>query len=226
MQAQSLTITDCKVTNAQGNALSLFKCAGTISGNTITGAADNALFALDSRLTIRTNIVAQSGNGGIRVWRSRKENDGSIDRRQRDRGYACARRRRRAERQRHQRVSRRRRDCARQCHPARRLLRHSRQCRLAYPRDREQMLRARRGRDLFRIRFRGCDHRRQFHRRRGGRHRRHQYGPGRPRRGGAQQHHPQSHQQAAAGRARIHTASASASRPIRWSPATESRTRR
>ncbi len=78
MQAQSVAITDCKVINAQGNALSLYKCAGTISGNTITGATDNALFALDSRLTIRTNIVAQSGNGGIRVWRSRKENDGSI----------------------------------------------------------------------------------------------------------------------------------------------------
>jgi uncharacterized secreted repeat protein (TIGR03808 family) len=77
MAAQSLSITDCKVVNAQGSALSLYKCAGTISGNTITGAADNALFCLDSKLLIRANTIVKSGNGGIRVWRSAKRSDGS-----------------------------------------------------------------------------------------------------------------------------------------------------
>ena len=46
---------------------------------TITGAADNALFCNDSRgLMITANIIAKSGNGGIRVWQSDKRRDGSL----------------------------------------------------------------------------------------------------------------------------------------------------
>ena len=47
--------------------------------NTITGAADNALFCNDSRgLVIAANMIAKSGNGGIRVFQSDKRYDGAL----------------------------------------------------------------------------------------------------------------------------------------------------
>ena len=46
---------------------------------TITGAADNALYLQrQPRLLIAANIIAKSGNGGIRVWQSDKRHDGSL----------------------------------------------------------------------------------------------------------------------------------------------------
>ncbi|WP_137045549.1 TIGR03808 family TAT-translocated repetitive protein [Pseudolabrys sp. FHR47] len=73
-----LTIADCVIVNAGGNAVALTHCTGTISGTTIRNSADNALFSLDGRLTIRGNTISKSGNGGIRVWQSAKRSDGSV----------------------------------------------------------------------------------------------------------------------------------------------------
>jgi uncharacterized secreted repeat protein (TIGR03808 family) len=73
-----LRLADCAIANAGGNTVALTRCTGTIEGNTITNSADNALFSLDGRLTIRGNTIAKSGNGGIRVWQSAKRHDGSI----------------------------------------------------------------------------------------------------------------------------------------------------
>ncbi|MBI1205055.1 MAG: TIGR03808 family TAT-translocated repetitive protein [Rhodopseudomonas sp.] len=73
-----LRIVDCALVNANGNAIGLFKCDGTVTGNAIAQSADNGVMALDSRLTIRANKIANSGNGGIRVWQSVKRFDGSI----------------------------------------------------------------------------------------------------------------------------------------------------
>lgn len=73
-----LTIADCVIVNAGGNAVTLTQCTGTVSGTTIRNSADNALFSLDGRLTIRGNTIARSGNGGIRIWQSAKRSDGSI----------------------------------------------------------------------------------------------------------------------------------------------------
>jgi len=73
-----LTIADCVIVNAGGNALALRQCTGTVSGNTFRNSADNALFSLDGKLTIRGNTIARSGNGGIRIWQSAKRSDGSI----------------------------------------------------------------------------------------------------------------------------------------------------
>lgn len=78
MDVKGLRIFDCAATDANGTAISLRVCEGEVTGSSITGASDNALFCLDSRLTIRANIIAKSGNGGIRVWRSTKQNDGSL----------------------------------------------------------------------------------------------------------------------------------------------------
>jgi uncharacterized secreted repeat protein (TIGR03808 family) len=77
--AQSLRIADCEILHAGGNGIGLAQCAGAVTGTTITDAADNAMFCIDSRgLTLSANIIRGSGNGGIRVWQSDKRNDGSL----------------------------------------------------------------------------------------------------------------------------------------------------
>jgi uncharacterized secreted repeat protein (TIGR03808 family) len=74
-----LRISDCQIADAGGNGVTLERCDGEVTHNTITGAADNALFCNDSRgLLIAANIIAKSGNGGIRVWQSDKRRDGSL----------------------------------------------------------------------------------------------------------------------------------------------------
>lgn len=74
-----LLIADCTITNANGNAIGLFRCTGAVTGNAITGSADNALYCLDnSKLDIRANTISKSGNGGIRVWQSVKRSDGGV----------------------------------------------------------------------------------------------------------------------------------------------------
>ena len=77
--ARDLAIADCTLVNANGNAIGLFQSRGAITGNSITGSADNALYCVDNLgLELRGNRIAQSGNGGIRVWQSVKRHDGSI----------------------------------------------------------------------------------------------------------------------------------------------------
>jgi uncharacterized secreted repeat protein (TIGR03808 family) len=76
---KAVRVSDCEVGGAGGNGVMLENCEGEVTHNTITGAADNALFCNDSRgLLIASNIIAQSGNGGIRVWQSDKRRDGSL----------------------------------------------------------------------------------------------------------------------------------------------------
>jgi uncharacterized secreted repeat protein (TIGR03808 family) len=78
MAAKNLSITDCAISAANGNGIALYRCSGAVSGNRITGSSDNAIFSNDSKLTISANTIAKSGNGGIRVWRSVKQSDGSV----------------------------------------------------------------------------------------------------------------------------------------------------
>jgi uncharacterized secreted repeat protein (TIGR03808 family) len=76
---KSLRVADCVILAAGGNAIALEQCDGEVTRNTITGAADNALFCIDSRgVSIAANIIRGSGNGGIRVWQSEKRRDGSL----------------------------------------------------------------------------------------------------------------------------------------------------
>ena len=78
---KSVRISECEVAGAGagGNGVTLESCDGEVTHNTITGAADAALFCNDSRgLLIAANIIAKSGNGGIRVWQSDKRRDGSL----------------------------------------------------------------------------------------------------------------------------------------------------
>ena len=76
---KSVRISDCEITGAGGNGVTLESCDGEVTHSTITGAADNALFCNDSRgLIIAANTIVKSGNGGIRVWQSDKRHDGSL----------------------------------------------------------------------------------------------------------------------------------------------------
>ncbi len=75
---KAVRIAECEIAGAGGNGVTLQSCDGEITHSTITGAADNALFCNDSRgLLIAANIIAKSGNGGIRLWQSDKRSDGS-----------------------------------------------------------------------------------------------------------------------------------------------------
>ena len=76
---RGLRLTDCTVLRASGDGITLLQCDGSVTGNTITDAADNGLFSNDSRgLVITGNIIRGCGNGGIRVWQSEKRHDGSL----------------------------------------------------------------------------------------------------------------------------------------------------
>jgi uncharacterized secreted repeat protein (TIGR03808 family) len=76
---KGVRIADCTLSGVTGNAISLERCDGDISRNTITGATDNALFCVDNTgLVITANTIRGSGNGGIRIWQSEKRYDGSM----------------------------------------------------------------------------------------------------------------------------------------------------
>jgi uncharacterized secreted repeat protein (TIGR03808 family) len=76
---KGLRIADCAILAAGGDAVALEECDGEVTRNAITGAADNAIFCIDSRgVAITANSIRGSGNGGIRVWQSDKRRDGSL----------------------------------------------------------------------------------------------------------------------------------------------------
>jgi uncharacterized secreted repeat protein (TIGR03808 family) len=77
--SKAIRISDCKFARAGGNAIALERCDGQVTANSITGAADNAIFCVDNfGVIISSNIIRDSGNGGIRVWQSVKRHDGSV----------------------------------------------------------------------------------------------------------------------------------------------------
>jgi uncharacterized secreted repeat protein (TIGR03808 family) len=76
---KGIRIVDCTVIGAGGNGIAIEQCDGSLTANTITDAANNALFCVDNTgLMIGANTIRNSGNGGIRVWQSVKRHDGSI----------------------------------------------------------------------------------------------------------------------------------------------------
>lgn len=76
---KGLRIADCAILAAGGDAVALEECDGEVTRNAITGAADNAIFCIDSRgVSITANTIRGSGNGGIRVWQNETRRDGSL----------------------------------------------------------------------------------------------------------------------------------------------------
>jgi uncharacterized secreted repeat protein (TIGR03808 family) len=77
--SKSVRISDCEFSRIGGNAIVLERCEGQFSSNSITGSADNAILCNDNfGVVISSNIIRDSGNGGIRVWQSVKRHDGSV----------------------------------------------------------------------------------------------------------------------------------------------------
>lgn len=76
---KSLNVSDCDFSGSAGNALALEGCGGRIARNRISGAADAALYAVESKgLSISDNHVFDCGNGGILVHRWQPGADGTI----------------------------------------------------------------------------------------------------------------------------------------------------
>jgi uncharacterized secreted repeat protein (TIGR03808 family) len=78
-QGRALRLTDCMIVNAGGNGVALDQIAGELTGNTVIGAANHAIFSNDAAgLRIAGNTVQDAGNGGILVWRSKPGDDGTL----------------------------------------------------------------------------------------------------------------------------------------------------
>ena len=77
---RALRLTDCTVSNAGGNGVTVTNSDGAIvTGNTILNCADNALYCVDNTgAVITNNTIRTAGNGGMRIWQSAKRHDGSI----------------------------------------------------------------------------------------------------------------------------------------------------
>jgi len=72
-------IENCEIKGAGKTAISLERCGGRIEKNRISGAADHALYAVESHdLSVTANHVFNCGNGGILVHRWQKGRDGTI----------------------------------------------------------------------------------------------------------------------------------------------------
>lgn len=72
-------LTRLAMSGSSAHHIGIEDSAVDISNSTLLGAADTAIFAMDSRgLKITNNRIAGSGNGGIRIWRSAPGRDGSI----------------------------------------------------------------------------------------------------------------------------------------------------
>jgi uncharacterized secreted repeat protein (TIGR03808 family) len=78
-QGRALRLTDCMIVDAGGNGVALDQIAGELTGNTVIGAANHAIFSNDAAgLRIAGNTVQDAGNGGILVWRSKPGDDGTL----------------------------------------------------------------------------------------------------------------------------------------------------
>ncbi|MCQ4632085.1 TIGR03808 family TAT-translocated repetitive protein [Shinella sp. CPCC 100929] len=74
-----VTIENCEIQGSSKTAVSLQRCGGRIERNRLSGAADYALYAVESHdLSVTGNHVFDCGNGGILIHRWQKGRDGTI----------------------------------------------------------------------------------------------------------------------------------------------------
>jgi len=70
---------DCSFYGAIDSAIRLRGCSGRLSGNTISGARQAAVFATDSAgLSIADNTIEDCGNGGVVIYRKSPGHDGTV----------------------------------------------------------------------------------------------------------------------------------------------------
>jgi uncharacterized secreted repeat protein (TIGR03808 family) len=77
--AAEIDLADCRFDNSGGIAIALDAVGGRIERCAVSGAADTAIYAVDSRgLAITGNVVADCGNGGILVHRRQPGEDRTL----------------------------------------------------------------------------------------------------------------------------------------------------
>ena len=75
----NVTIENCEIQGSSKSAVSLERSGGRIERNRLSGAAEHALYAVESRdLSVTGNHVFDCGNGGILIHRWQKGRDGTI----------------------------------------------------------------------------------------------------------------------------------------------------
>ena len=75
----NVAIENCEIQGSSKTAVSLRRSGGRIEKNRLSGAADYALYAVESHdLSVTGNHVFDCGNGGILIHRWQKGRDGSI----------------------------------------------------------------------------------------------------------------------------------------------------
>lgn len=77
--ARQVNISNCAITGSGKNAIAMEHSGGRITGNSISGAADTAIYSVESKaLTISDNRISDCANGGILVHRWQAGDDGTI----------------------------------------------------------------------------------------------------------------------------------------------------
>jgi uncharacterized secreted repeat protein (TIGR03808 family) len=76
---RGVRIVDCDILASGRHGVMLEGIEGEVTGSTIIGAEDAAIFSLDARgLRIVGNTIRAAGNNGILVWRSAAGDDGTL----------------------------------------------------------------------------------------------------------------------------------------------------
>jgi uncharacterized secreted repeat protein (TIGR03808 family) len=76
---ERVRVASCEFVGAAGFGLALDGIGGEVTGCTVLGAADAAIFSINARgLSIARNRVRRAGNNGIQVWRSSQGEDGTL----------------------------------------------------------------------------------------------------------------------------------------------------
>jgi uncharacterized secreted repeat protein (TIGR03808 family) len=76
---RGVRIVDCDILASGRHGVMLEGIEGEVTGSTVVGAEDAAIFSLDARgLRIAGNTIRAAGNNGILVWRSAPGDDGTL----------------------------------------------------------------------------------------------------------------------------------------------------
>jgi uncharacterized secreted repeat protein (TIGR03808 family) len=76
---RDLHINDCEIVNSGGHGIRLRMSQGQITNTTVSETADTAIFSVDGiNMLLAGNTIRNSGNGGIRIWQTNKNQDGAI----------------------------------------------------------------------------------------------------------------------------------------------------